>query len=384
MRRMLLSLIVLASFSVSSNSGAQDADPVFSLPLGVGLRIPSYDRVNGVSLPWGPVIRLPGGRVQIDPTVTYRSNLGEIDPAARMKVAFGHFDSLNVYVGRGTFTNDSWIRSDLINSLAVIGVGSDARNYFRADRAIAELSHSFRSEAFVFAPFVGALHELDWSTGIHGPTLDENATAPWSFFGRNGVRKMRRINPSIAPGHITSGLAGVRGKYERDELKGSFAVQVEHSFDEPAIVDEGHFTQTTFDAKATFPTFGLQSFDFRGHALATGGAMAPAQRFGYLGGAGTLATVDLLAMRGDRLVFVEGEYHFPLARPLLPFVGAPVITLRYAAGSAGLETLPKFIQNIGIGLGVKLVKVQYHIDPNFDHAEFTHKNAFTAGFSLDL
>ena len=49
-----------------------------------------------------------------------------------------------------------------------------------------------------------------------------------------------------------------------------------------------------------------------------------------------------------------------------------------------LAVLPDFIQNIGIGLGVKLVKVEYHIDPNFSDTEFTHKNAFTIGFSLSL
>lgn len=383
MRRIALYLSLLVSLPVLSPAGAQEADPVFSLPLGVGLRIPSYDRVNGLSLPWGPVIRIPGGRVQFDPTVTYRSNLGKIDPAATVQVAFGRFDSLDVYVGRGTFTNDSWIRSDLINSLAAIGVGSDARNYFRADRATAELSHSFRTPAFVIVPSIGALHELGWSTGIHGQDTADTR-APWSIIGRNGARKMRRFNPGIAAGQITSGLLGLRGKYERDELKGSFNVRLERSFDEPEILDEGHFTQTTFDAKAVFPTFGTQSFDFRGHAITTGGAIAPAQRFGYLGGAGTLATVDLLALRGDRMMFVEGEYHIPLVRPLLPFVGAPVISLRYAAGSAGIGTLPDFVQNISIGLGVKLVKVQYHIDPSFNDEEFTHKNAFTIGFSLSL
>ena len=382
MRRMILSLSVVASLTAVQTSAAQDADPVFSLPLGVGLRIPSYDRVNGLSLPWGPVIRIPGGRIQFDPTITYRSNLGQIDPAGRLRVAFGRSDSLDVFVGRGTFTNDSWIRSDLINSLAAIGVGSDARNYWRADRATAELAHSIRNEVFVVTPSIGALYERDWSTGIHG--LDSaDARAPWSMLGRKGERKMRRANPTVAPGHIASGLAGVRGKYERDELKGSFNVRLEHSFDEPAAVD-GHFTQTTFDAKAVFPTFGIQSFEFRGHAVTTGGATAPPQRFGYLGGAGTLATVDLLAFGGDRMLFVEGEYHIPLVRPLLPFVGAPVISLRYAAGSAGIGTLPDFVQNIGIGLGVKLVKVQYHIDPSFDDAPFTHKNAFTIGFSLSL
>jgi hypothetical protein len=71
-------------------------------------------------------------------------------------------------------------------------------------------------------------------------------------------------------------------------------------------------------------------------------------------------------------------------RPLLPFVGAPVISLRYAAGSAGIETLPSFIQNVGVGLGVNLVKVRYDIDPNYRKTPFSDKSAFTIGFSLSL
>jgi hypothetical protein len=380
MRRIILAAGFLATFA--GTASAQDQEPVFSLPLGIGLRIPSYDRVNGLSLPWGPRIRLPGGRVQVDPIVTYRSNLGEIDPSARVRVAFGRFDSLDVYAGRGTFTNDSWIRSDLINSLAAIGVGSDARNYFRAKRFTAELSHSFRTETSVIAPSIGALHEIDWSTGIHGQDIDDTS-APWSVFGKDDDLKMRRFNPGINSGHITSGLAGIRGSYEQNELKGSFNVRVEQSFDEPAGESDDHFTQATFDAKANFPTFGMQSFEFRGHAVASSDN-TPSQRFAYLGGAGTLSTVDLLALRGDRLVFVEGEYMIPLVRPLLPFVGAPVLSLRYAAGSAGLRTLPSFIQNIGIGVGVKLVKVRYDIDPNYRKTPFSDKNAFTIGFSLSL
>src|SRR5215212_2011218 len=201
MRPALLSALALCA--VSSISQAQTAadttyneykEDVITLPLGVGLRIPSYDRVNGVSVPWGPVIRLPGGRVEINPTVTYRSNLGKVDPAARVNVAFGHLDSLEVYFGRGTYTNDSWIRSDLINSLAAIGVGSDARNYDRGDRLSAELSHSFGKQPWNTAVWIGGNHELDWSTGIHV----KHTNAPWSFFGKTDTLKMRRVNPAIA------------------------------------------------------------------------------------------------------------------------------------------------------------------------------------------
>jgi hypothetical protein len=383
-------IAALGALVFAGTAQAQDPAPdttyetygsdVFTLPLGVGLRVPTYDRVNGLSLPWGPKIRIPNGRIEIDPIVTYRSHLGKLDPAVSGKIAFGRFDSLAVYAGRGTFTNDGWIRSDLINSLAALGVGSDARNYFRADRVTAELAHSFTGEGFVIAPFIGGLHERDWSTGIH----DDSTGGPWSVFGRDDRLKMRRINPVIASGHVTSVLLGARGSYDRDQLKSFASVRVERSFDEPFGFDDDHFTQTTFDLEATFPTFGLQSFDFRGRALATHGGSPPPQRFGYLGGAGTLSTVDLLALRGDRLLFVEGEYHIPLVRPLLPFLGAPVISLSYAAGSAGIGTLPDFIQNIGVGLGVKLVKVEYHYDPNYRETPFSEKSAVTVGFSLSL
>jgi hypothetical protein len=376
MKKILLAVAVACLFSTPARG--QDSE-VFYLPLGVGLRIPAYDRVNGVSIPWGPDITIPPGRVTLVPTVTYRSHLGKIDPAVKITAAFGHMDTLAVYAGRGTFSNDAWIRSDLVNSLAALAVGSDARNYFRADRATAELWHSFRTPLFVWSPFVGFLHELDWSTGIATP----HDHAPWSLLNRDDTLKMRRVNPKIAPGHVTSGLAGVRGRYEQNELKGSFNVQVEQSFDEPASADADHFTQATIDAKAEFPTFGMQSFEFKTHALASSGSPPP-QRYSYLGGAGTLATVDLLAFGGDKMFFAEAEYKIPLSRPLLPFVGTPVISALYAVGSAGVGELPDFIQNIGLGVGVKLLKVAYHIDPNYKKTSVTHKNAFTIGFSFAL
>ena len=145
-----------------------------------------------------------------------------------------------------------------------------------------------------------------------------------------------------------------------------------------------HFTQVTLHSKATFPTFGAQHFDFRGHAVFGSSDDVPPQRYAYLGGTGTLPTVDILAFGGDRLLFVEGEYIVPLRRPVLPFIGAPVVSLHYAAGAAGVGELPDFIQNIGVGLGVRLVKAQYHIDPNFKDTEFRHKSAFSLGFSLSL
>jgi len=84
------------------------------------------------------------------------------------------------------------------------------------------------------------------------------------------------------------------------------------------------------------------------------------------------------------LFFAEGTYSVPLERVLLPVVGSPIVSLRYAAGSAGSGDLPDFIQNIGLGLGVKMLKVEYHMDPNYKKTSFTHKTAFAVSLDLAL
>src|SRR5438045_4796257 len=136
-----------------------------SLPLGIGLRIPSYDRVNGLALPWGPKLELSDGRLDVDGLVTYRSNLGKWDPSLEGVVRPGDTNELKFFVGRGTFTNDAWIRDDNTNSLAAFFVGSDARNYYRGDRATARVATTLIRSSFTFTPFIGGNLERDSLTG---------------------------------------------------------------------------------------------------------------------------------------------------------------------------------------------------------------------------
>lgn len=358
-----------------------DSGPI-TLPLGIGLRIPEYNRVDGLALPWGPTISLGGGRVVIDPTVTYRSNLGAFDFFGAGTLQLGKQDELIVRGGRATFSNDRWIRSDLVNSVAAFFVGSDARNYFRADRGIVELRHTITSKATTYVGRVGGLHEYAWSTGLH----TRHTEAPWSILGRSDTLKMRRNNPSIWKGHATSVTGGLNATYELGDVTAGFDGGIEHAFKAPTNLsgEDGQFTQFTLGGRSSFPTFGTQSFEFRGHAVFGMGDDVPPQRWAYLGGAGTLATVDLLALGGDKMVYVQGEYTYPLVRPVLPFVGAPVLSARYAAGSAGVGELPDFIQNIGVAIGVKLLKAEYHIDPNYKKTSYTRRSAFSIGFSLSL
>jgi hypothetical protein len=364
-----------------------------TLPQGIGVRVPLYNRVDGVVIPWGPMITLFNDRIRIDPTITYRSHIGKFDPFARISIAPRAGTRIEIAGGRGTFTNDGWIRSDIVNTLAALAVGSDARNYFRADRGWATVAHDFVASDFVFTPSIGGQLENGWSTGV--PFRHTNA--PWSLLNESDSLKMRRPNPTVVEGHINSILGRLKTDYERDDVKGNLDVGVEHAFDSPptfflvsppdphsAVNSSGDFTQLTIGSKASFLTFGEQSFAFRGHAVFTPGDIAPPQRFAYLGGAGTLATVDLLAMGGDRLVYVEGEYSIPIPRVQLPFVGSPILSVRYAAGAAGVSELPDFIQNIGVGAGIRFLKVEYHIDPNHKETPFTQKSAFAVSLSLSL
>jgi hypothetical protein len=359
----------------------------------VGLRIPTYDRVNGIAIPWGPKLELNDARVDVDALVTYRSNLGKWDPSLEGSLRPGD-NEIRIYAGRGTFTNDAWIRGDLTNSAAAFFAGSDSRNYYRGDRAMARFAHAINGNGIIVTPYVGGNLERDWSTGSLAPTK-----SPWSVFGRKGNLKMRRPNPRVAIGSITSGLGGITTEVVRGGLDAKLDAMLEQSIRTalkpdcsgftgpicPQAKSTDNFTQLTLDGQVGFPTFGSQTFAFKGHAVVSGsGTPVPAQRFAYLGGSGTLATVNLLALGGDHLLFVQGDYIIPFDRIQLPFVGPPFIGLRYAAGSAGIGGLPTMIQNLGVGAGASLFRVDYTIDPAQNRSPLSRKSAVSFGVSLAL
>ncbi|HEX9607927.1 MAG TPA: hypothetical protein VF962_11905, partial [Gemmatimonadaceae bacterium] len=162
--RALAIAVLVAVAGLTSVSHAQDTttaapdttyaayhDSPISLPLGAGLRIPSYDRVNGLALPWGPKLELGDGRLDVDGLVTYRSNLGKWDPSLEGSIRPGDENELRFFAGRGTFTNDAWIRGDLTNSAAALFAGSDSRNYYQADRGTARFARNFTSTSVTFA-----------------------------------------------------------------------------------------------------------------------------------------------------------------------------------------------------------------------------------------
>ena len=94
--------------------------------------------------------------------------------------------------------------------------------------------------------------------------------------------------------------------------------------------------------------------------------------------------MNLLALGGDRLLYVEGEYKIPVNLVQLPFMGSPYLALRYAAGNAGVGKLPALIQNVGPAIGIGPLRVDYAIDPASNRSPFSRRSAVSVGLSLNF
>ena len=72
---------------------------------------------------------------------------------------------------------------------------------------------------------------------------------------------------------------------------------------------------------------------------------------------------DPLSLGGDQLLYIDSRYEIPLSRPMLPFVGSPVLAIRHRTGAAGVQRLPRFTQNVGVMATLDPFRVEYSIDP---------------------
>jgi hypothetical protein len=344
--------------------------PTFSLPGLSAIRVPSYDRTNGLSLPVGPLVSLARGRIEIDPRVTYRSQLGEFDPSVDAAARLTRRVRVSGSVERGTFSNDEWIATTPINSLRAVLTGQDTRNYFRADRGELRLHRLWDWPDAVLEPFAGARLERGWSV-----RPDSFATGgPWSVLGRRSRRGMWRPNPRVDDGHrVASGLLGAIATFERGTFRASGDALIEAALvgDDPA-----RWVQTTVDGSVRFPTFRDHQFRTDVHVVLTAGGPAPRQRWAYLGGSGTIPSIDLLELGGDQLFLVDSRYEIPLPRFALPIAGPPVLSIRNVLGGAAAGAFPALVEMIGLRLSVAVLRAEVLMDTR------SRRPIFRAGIGL--
>lgn len=328
----------------------EEVTPVVSLAGVQGLLMPAYDRVDGLSLPVGVSIMSPGGVVELRPTATYRSRLGTVDPGARLRITPSARLRLEVQGGRDTRTNDDWIYSDLVNSLTTFFAGTDTRNYFRSTGGDARVIATMDRTSFVLEPYLGARIERVSPISATGNV--------WSVLGRTDSLRIRRPNPLVEQGDLRSALAGMDWELLAGDVTGQGFLRAEQSFDTPN--GTSNFLQFTIHGSVQFPTFGSQSLKVKVHGVTGFGDAVPRSRYAYLGGSGTLATLELLEQGGNTLLYVENRYLIPIEAIQLPFIGAPVLSIRDAFGAAGVGSLPRLQHEIGLGIGVSAL----HLDVN--------------------
>jgi hypothetical protein len=336
---------------------------VLYLPGLFGLRVPSYDRSDGVSVRFGPRLALPDDRVLIDALVTYRSNLGRFDPSFVGSVNLSNHLTLHALGARETLSNDGWNAADFTNSIGTLIGGTDGRNYFRADRGEVTLEwHAERHDEMLGATAYGGVRD-EFSQSI-GPDSG-SAHFVWSLLDRGDLGGTLRPNPSVPAGHIASGIAGVSGHWTSPEgVAAAAKIGVEVPWTSP---DGAPFAQITGDASLAFRGFFDHAFTLFAHALATDGATAPAQRFSYVGGTYTIPTMALLSQGGGQLLWVESMYVIPLHALTLPYLGAPAVAVRYVIGGAGVHSLPDLTQNVGLRVQLFILRVDGLIDPLTRH-----------------
>jgi len=331
--------------------------PPLRFPSLFGFGLPTFDRVNGLSIPWSTQLAL-GGEIpwaSLSGTVIPRLSRRAVDGRAELTLRPVERVGLTLAVTRDTRTPDAWIRGDLANSLSALFVRSDVRNYFLTEEISATLtvappSSLVQGEGFV-VPVVRVRVSRDQSLDSADPRTLLRRGEGW------------RPNPDIDDGTLVSLVGGARAGWRGGSSRFSGVSALEWA---PPDAGDFEFTQSTTAAQWWMRALWDHQITVRGFLLATiGGRPAPRQRWSHIGGPGTLPTLPMEAMRGDHVAFVGSAYTAPIPRLRLPVIGQPALRLEHAAGAAWRtgEPRPPLEQNVGAGIQASIFHASLVANP---------------------
>ena len=361
-------------------------EPFRALDLGpaFGFRIPEYNRVDGFAPEWGFTLStrpvLAGFAPGVRGHVGYRTEPGEFTGGGS---AFLESEQFLIEGGwsRLTRSNDRWIRGDVRNSADFLLDGDDMRNYYDADVAFGLARYRLGSEEASRFVDLGLRYEDEAARSMR-------AQNPWTIFGDDTLR----ANPTIHEGSIRSFIPFIAAEWltphtatdARVEVEmGSFTSDVDPLVCAPLLdcpAAESDFTRLRIDSEFAMQALMDHTLEIElQFMLPVGGdEPLPRQRWGMLGGSGTIRTVDDAAFYGDHLAYSETEYIIPLRFVTLPRNIVPTFELLHMAGLAWTGDRDEdedFIQNVGARLNVWALYARFLIDPE------SGDNELTAGFS---
>jgi hypothetical protein len=332
-----------------------------------GFAIPTYDRVDGLTLSYGTGILGPrAGRVEpmIRGRIDYRSQRGAITGGAEVVLPRGGTE-LVAGAERTTATNERWIRGDLDNTVSFLFLGKDYRDYFEVDRGFAEIRRTLEQGPRTTTAFLRAQVE-------EARTL--RAGTPWTLFGT-----ARTDNVAVDDGRISSLLGGGKMTWDHPLHVIRLSGQIEAA---GAVLNGAHsFNAYSLDADWAMAALADHTLRVQAHIQGPlpGTDSLPRQRWSYVGGSGTLYTFDWAEFRGDRVVMVETRYIMRLQPLRLRVLGTPDLELLHLTGMAWTadERRP-FEQNVGARLRYAIVNVRFLTNP----ADFWADREISVGLNL--
>ncbi|HEX2093576.1 MAG TPA: polymer-forming cytoskeletal protein [Longimicrobiaceae bacterium] len=332
--------------------------PRLTLPGILGARLPTYDRVNGLTLAAGPAWLISGreGGPRVDAWVSYHTARNRFGGGISARTPVGPGLRLEAGAERGVFTNERWIREDPINTLGALFFANDERDYYGSDRATLSLAR-VHEEPLIAGEYA---FEPRIVIGMYSDrSLDSRR--PWSLFG-----DLDRPNLHVEEEEWASVTLGSGFRWQGGTTSFRGDVQVERALE---ITGGIGFTQLITDGLWTMQALGRHEVTVRFHATGTlGGDPAPPQRWSFVGGRSTLPTLETAELRGDRLVFIESGYGIPVSGVVLPILGPPTLRFTHLTGMAWPTgtTVPGWVQNLGAGVFFSLVNAELYVDPSAD------------------
>jgi len=318
---------------------------------------PTYDRVNGITAAGGAQFRFspdPGSGL-VSAFVAYRHKQDDhLGGQLRLEYPL-RIQSLRLEaeLSRQTRTNDAWHHGDIVNTATAAVIGRDYRDYYDADRASVFVTRP------VGKPIIAGESWLGPRVGVQverARSLETEPDLP-SLLGKG----LTRENPPVLEGTIVSGIVGATLRWRGQTVQLEGFAQVEQGFGDET------FTQALAWADFYTLTFRQQSVHIYARTMLPIASDAPPQRFGNLGGPGTLPTTAISAFRGDHLVYVGSEYLIPLSPKLeIPYLGQPSIELVHSSGAAWTGSAPAFVQNVGGGVRFFLARAGIVVNPAAD------------------
>ncbi len=297
--------------------------PAFEADGTSGVRLPTYSRVDALTLALGGVARLMSapGRPDLEAVVRYKTAPAEFDGFVRNSWYLSDRLRLGLFGGRETRSNDAWIRPTWYNSLAHFVAGDDNRDYYRVD----EVGVDFELVSPEPPIWVDA---ATWRFTVSAGWEDAESLAAHDvvvLFGADAIEPVPPAtepippygNPAIDDGSLFFARAGFEWSKRGRDGRAAFGVGLEAGFEDDIVGGETPGPEFNFllvegRVSARRITSWGHSLDVFGIGRADLAGTLPRQRYSTIGGVGTLPTMPLRGLRDARMLYAEATYAVPL------------------------------------------------------------------------